>query len=212
MRDSIHSAVEQSGVIAIVRLDDLSAATHVTTALAEGGIRCIEFTLTSTDAIAALGKVREATSPELFLGIGTVLDTESARAAILAGSDFIVTPTLQTATIALCRRYTVPCMIGAFTPTEILAAWEHGADYVKLFPASVGGPRYLREIRGPLPQVKLVPTGGVSTENASDFIKAGAVALGVGSNLVNAATVAAGDWVTLTRRSREFVEAVQRSR
>lgn len=208
----VYRAIEETGVIAIVRLDDLTSAGHVVQALVDAGIACIEFTLTNRMAIATLEESRRATSSDVFLGAGTVLDPESARTAILGGAQFIVTPTLRAETIALCRRYRIPCMIGAFTPTEILTAWELGADYVKVFPASAGGPRFLREVRGPLPQVRLVPTGGVSIENAGDLVRAGAVALGVGSNIVSNAAVAKGDWGGIAERARAFLAAVQTAR
>lgn len=211
MSRNVRDAIEAIGVVAIVRLDDLSPATQVARALAAGGVPCIELTLTNRKAVSTLEQVRVG-DDSLLLGAGTVLDAESARAAILAGADFIVTPTLRPATIELCRRYSVPCMIGAFTPTEILTAWELGADYVKVFPASSVGPRYFREVRGPLPQIKLVPTGGVSVENAADFIRAGAVALGVGGNLVSAPLIAAGDWDGIASRARAFVAAVKEGR
>jgi 2-dehydro-3-deoxyphosphogluconate aldolase/(4S)-4-hydroxy-2-oxoglutarate aldolase len=141
-----------------------------------------------------------------------VLDPETARIAILAGAEFIVTPTLNPGTIELCRRYAVPSMIGAFTPTEILTAWEAGASVVKVFPATAVGPRYFKDVLGPLPQVKLLPTGGVGAENAADFIRAGAVAIAVGSNLVDARTVAAGDWSTIEERARRLIEIVRDAR
>jgi len=200
-------AVEETGVVAIVRLDDLTSAAHVVRALVDGGISCVEFTLTNRHAIGALEAARAA-NPDTVLGAGTVLDAESARAAILGGAQFIVSPTVRAETIALCRRYSIPCMIGALTPTEILTAWELGADYVKVFPASAVGPRYFREVRGPLPQVKLVPTGGVTAENTAEFIRNGAVAVGVGSNIVSADIVRASDWASITGRARAFVDAV----
>jgi 2-dehydro-3-deoxyphosphogluconate aldolase/(4S)-4-hydroxy-2-oxoglutarate aldolase len=146
------------------------------------------------------------------IGAGTVLDPETARAAILAGAEFIVTPTLRKSTIELCQRYSIPTVIGAFTPTEILTAWESGASIVKVFPASVGGPRYLKDVKGPLPQVKLIPTGGVSKETAADFIKAGAEAVAAGSNLVDAKSVANADWTTITTRARELADIVAAAR
>ena len=132
--------------------------------------------------------------------------------AILSGAQFIVTPTLKVETIELCRRYSIPAVIGAFTPTEILTAWEAGATIVKVFPASVGGPGYIKDVRGPLPQVKLIPTGGVNKETAGAFIKAGAVAIAAGSNLVDAKTVAAGDWMTIESRARELAAIVAEAR
>ncbi len=204
--------IEQSGVVAIVRLDDYGAAVQMATAIAEGGIEAIEFTYTNPRAGEAIAQVKDALAGRVLVGAGTVLDPETARAAMLQGADFIVTPTLNPETIRVCRRYDVPTVIGAFTPTEILTAWELGAGYVKVFPASAVGPRYLKDVRGPLPQVKLIPTGGVDLNNAADFIKAGAAAIAVGSNLVDGKLVAAGDWSTLRDRATQFVAAVQNAR
>lgn len=206
------SWIEATGVTAVVRLEDLSRAEHLADALLAGGVRCIEFTLTNRQAVAVIEQVRASHGDRMLVGAGTVLDPESARAAITAGAQFVVTPTLRLSTIELCRRYSVPILCGAFSPTEILTAWEAGADWVKVFPASAGGPRYLREIRGPLPQIKLVPTGGVSLENAGEFIKAGAAAVAVGSNLVPASQVAAGAWDEIAAVGRRFIEAVAAAR
>lgn len=209
---SMVDRIERSGVVAIVRLDDYSSAPEMAEALAVGGIEAIEFTYTNPAAGDAVRATRAVLGDRMLVGAGTVLDPETARAAILQGADFIVTPTLNVETIRLCARYSVPTVIGAFTPTEILTAWEAGASVVKVFPASVGGPRYLKDVRGPLPHVKLIPTGGVSLETAGDFIRAGAIAIAAGSNLVDAATVEAGDWATLTERARALVHAVQKAR
>jgi 2-dehydro-3-deoxyphosphogluconate aldolase/(4S)-4-hydroxy-2-oxoglutarate aldolase len=146
---------------------------------------------------------------EVIMGAGTVLDPETARAAMLAGAQFIVTPTLNPATIELCKRYGIPVVSGALTPTEILNTWQAGADIVKVFPASLGGPAYIKSVLAPLPQVRLAPTGGVNAENAADFIRAGAVALGVGGNLVNKAAVASGDWDAITAEAERLVAAVE---
>jgi 2-dehydro-3-deoxyphosphogluconate aldolase/(4S)-4-hydroxy-2-oxoglutarate aldolase len=202
----------RDGVVAIVRLDDLSSAVPLTEALIRGGVSTVEFTYTNPLAGKVIEEVRAAVGDRAAIGAGTVLDPETARAAILSGAEFIVTPTLKVATIELCRRYSIPTVIGAFTPTEILTAWEAGASIVKVFPASVGGPGYLKDVRGPLPQVKLIPTGGVSKETAGAFIKAGAVAIAAGSNLVDAKSVAAADWETIERRARELVAIVAEAR
>ena len=202
----------RDGVVAIVRLDDLSPAVALTEALIAGGVTTIEFTYTNPLAGQVITEVRAAVGDRAAIGAGTVLDPETARAAILAGSEFIVTPTLNPATIELCRRYSIPAVVGAFTPTEILTAWEAGASIVKVFPASVGGPRYLKDVKGPLPQVKLIPTGGVSAETAADFIKAGAEAIAAGSNLVDAKSVANADWTTITTRARELSDIVAAAR
>jgi len=204
--------VQAGGVVAIVRLDDLSAAVPLTAALHRGGITAVEFTFTNRLAAKVIEEVRQHAPAGIAIGAGTVLDPETARVAILAGAEFIVTPALNVATIELCNRYGVPTVIGAFTPTEIITAWQAGASVVKVFPASVGGPRYLKDVAGPLPQVKLIPTGGVSLENAGDFIRAGAIAVALGSNLVDAKTVAAGDWETIEQRSQAVVAAVRTAR
>jgi len=204
--------VESSGVVAIVRLDDLSRAVPLTEALLRGGVTAVEFTFTNRLAARVIESVRDSMGEATAVGAGTVLDPETARTAILAGAQFVVTPTLNTSVIELCRRYAVPTVIGAFSPTEMLTAWEAGATYVKVFPASVGGPGYLKDVRGPLPQLKLIPTGGVSVDNAGDFIRAGAVAIAVGSNLVDAKSVANEDWSVLEERARALIAAVQSAR
>jgi len=204
--------VQAGGVVAIVRLDDLSSAVPLTAALQRGGITAVEFTFTNRLAGRVIEEVRNEAPAGISIGAGTVLDPETARIAILAGAEFIVTPALNTATIELCSRYSVPTVIGAFTPTEIITAWQAGASVVKVFPASVGGPRYLKDVAGPFPEIKLIPTGGVSVENAGDFIRAGAIAVALGSNLVDAKTVAAGDWATIEERSKAVVAAVKAAR
>ena len=204
--------IEADGVVAVVRLDDLSAAVPLTEALVAGGVRAVEFTFTNPLAARAIEAATEALDGRALIGAGSVLDPETARVAILAGAAYVVTPTLSARTIKLCNRYGVPTVIGALTPTEILSAWEAGASYVKVFPASLGGPGYFKDVLGPLPQLKLVPTGGVTIENAVDFIRAGAVAVALGSNLVDAKTVAAGEWTSITGRARALVAAVAEAR
>jgi 2-dehydro-3-deoxyphosphogluconate aldolase / (4S)-4-hydroxy-2-oxoglutarate aldolase len=204
--------IADNGLVAIVRLDDLSAAVPLTEALLRGGVKSVEFTFTNPLAGRVIEQVRSALDGKANVGAGTVLDPETARIAILSGAEFVVTPTLNLPTIALCNRYGVPTVIGAFTPTEILTAWQAGATYVKVFPASVVGPQYLKDVRGPLPQVKLIPTGGVSIENAAAFIRAGASAIAVGSNLVDASTVSAEQWTVLEERARQFSQAIRAAR
>ena len=204
--------IAENGLVAIVRLDDLSAAIPLTEALLRGGVRSVEFTFTNPLAGRVIEQVRGALTGQVAVGAGSVLDPETARVALLAGAEFVVTPTLNVATIELCSRYGVPTVIGALTPTEILTAWQAGASYVKVFPAAVGGPQYLKDVRGPLPQVKLIPTGGVNLDNAADFIRAGASAIAVGSNLVDAPTVRNEDWATLEERARQFSEVVAAAR
>ena len=204
--------IEQDGVVAVVRLDDLARAIDIAEALVAGGVRAVEFTFTNRSAAAAIEATVTALGDRALIGAGSVLDPETARIAVLAGAAFVVTPTLGPRTIELCHRYGVPVVVGAFTPTEILTAWEAGAAYVKVFPASIGGPGYLRDVLSPLPQIKLVPTGGVRADNAADFVRAGAAAVALGGHLVDAASVAAGDWATLTTRARAVVAAVAAGR
>lgn len=209
---SMVDRIEQSGVVAIVRLDDYSRAPELASALADGGIEAIEFTYSNPAAGDAVRATKDVLGDRMLVGAGTVLDPETARAAILQGADFIVTPTVQEETIRLCNRYSVPTAIGAFTPTEILRAWEAGASIVKIFPASVGGPAYLKDVRGPLPHVKMIPTGGVSQENAGAFIRAGAIAIAAGSNLVDRISVERRDWAVLSERASALVAAVRDAR
>ncbi len=204
--------VEEDGVVAVVRLDDLSEAVTIARALLDGGVRAVEFTFTNRRAADAIRTVRDAVGDEGFIGAGTVLDPETARVAILAGAEYVVTPTFKDETVKLCNRYGIPTVIGALTPTEILTAWEAGASYVKVHPASLGGPKYFRDVLGPMPQVKLVPSGGVTFDNVTEFIHAGAVAVALGSNLVDAKTVAAGAWSVITERARTLRGLVQSAR
>lgn len=200
--------LDDLGVIAVVRLADLTEAVAVAQALIAGGVRAVEFTFTNRDAAKAISAAAAAVGDDGYIGAGSVLDPETARAAILAGARYIVTPTTNPATIELCNRYGVDALVGALTPTEMLTAAEAGAAYVKVFPASLGGPRYLKDVLGPLPQLRLIPTGGVSVDNAADFIVAGAVAVAMGSNLVDEATVAAKRWDVITERARAISAAV----
>ncbi len=202
------SKIENGNVVAVVRLDDLSKAVDLTKALAAGGVTSVEFTFTNPRAAQVITTVREAVGDGAYIGAGTVLDAETARIAILAGAEYIVTPSFRTETIEMCRRYSIPTVIGAFTPTEILTAWETGADYVKVHPASLGGPRYFKDVLAPFPHIKLIPSGGVTLENAPEFIKAGAVAVGLGSALVDPKAIDAGDWASITARAKSLADSI----
>lgn len=206
------SIIEQDGVVAVVRLEDLTAAARVAEALVEGGVRAVEFTFTNRLAAAAITAAKEAVGEQGYIGAGSVLDAETARVAILAGAEYVVTPTFKAATVELCNRYGIPTASGAFTPTEILTAWEAGATYVKVHPASLGGAKYFKDVLAPMPQVKLIPSGGVTFENVGDFIAAGAVAVALGSKLVDAKTVQSGDYGTLTDRARQLRALVNAAR
>ncbi len=204
--------IERTGLIAIVRLDSSAELVQAAKAIAAGGVSVIEFTLTTPGALRTIEAAVKELGSEVLIGAGTVLDAETARAAILAGAEFVVAPTLNTDVIEMCHRYDKVVIPGAYTPTEILSAWEHGADFVKLFPAEVGGPAYLKAVRAPLPQVKLIPVGGVTLETAGPFIRAGAAALGVGSNLVDKKAVAEGRFTQLTSVAQAMSKAVLEAR
>jgi 2-dehydro-3-deoxyphosphogluconate aldolase/(4S)-4-hydroxy-2-oxoglutarate aldolase len=193
--------------IAIVRLDDLSEAASIGEALVEGGITALEFTLTNERAIEAIGEVVDRLGDEALIGAGTVLDAESAGAAIGAGAQFLVTPVYRQEVIDRGRERRVPVVCGAFSPTEILDAHEGGAALVKVFPAGALGPGYIKDVLAPLPRVRLVPTGGVNLENCSAFLEAGAYTVAVGSSLVGADVVARRDWPALSRLAAQYAEA-----
>src|SRR5437588_11238604 len=198
------------GIVAVVRSPDSQQLVEVTRALAEGGVTVVEITMSVPGALDVLKQIRQALGDRVLLGAGTVLDPETARAALLAGAEYIVAPTLNLDVIRLCRRYDKAVMPGAFTPTEVLTAWEAGADIVKVFPADVGGPAYLKALRGPLPQVRLMPTGGVDLTTAESFLKAGACCLGVGGALVDPKAIASGDFARIRDLAGQYVAIVRR--
>ncbi len=204
--------IRETGVIAIMRAESSDQLIAAADAIKAGGVRVIEVTMTTPGALDVIAAATRRYGDEVLFGAGSVLDAETARAAILAGAGFIVAPTLKAATVALCNRYSVPVMPGIFTPTEALTAWEAGADMVKLFPASFGGPDLIKAIRAPLPQLEVVPVGGVNLDTAAAFIRKGAAALGVGSSLVNQSLLDAGDMAGLTRRAQAFIAAVREGR
>jgi 2-dehydro-3-deoxyphosphogluconate aldolase/(4S)-4-hydroxy-2-oxoglutarate aldolase len=200
------------GIVAIIRSPSGDQLVTVAEALLAGGIDVIEITLTVPNALEVLAAVRKKLGDRILLGAGTILDTETARAAMLAGADFIVSPTVNPSVIEMCRRYSKLVLPGAFTPTEVLTAWEAGADIVKLFPAEVGGPSLLRALKGPLPQVRILPTGGVNLQTIGEFLKAGACAVGLGSSLIEKSALEKGDFTRMTDLSRQYVQAVRDSR
>lgn len=194
-------------VVALIRADNPDGLLDCAKALAEGGLTSIELTMTTPGAIRMLEKA-SAELPDFLFGLGTVLDAETARAGILAGAKFIVTPALRPEVITLCQRYSVPIFCGALTPTEVINAWERGADAAKVFPAEFFGPAYIKSLKAPLPQVELVPTGGVTAENVGEFIKAGAFATAAGSSLVEAKALKEKNWAAITAKAQAFVKAV----
>ena len=211
-REEMLQYVIDCGVIAVVRLDSGDQLVRSAQALREGGVKVIEFTMTTPNALDMIKEASKTMPGDVLLGAGTVLDPETARAAILAGAQFTVSPSLNPKVIEVCHRYSKVCIPGALTPTEILTAWECGADVVKVFPATLGGPQYFKDLAGPFPQIRLLPTGGVSLANAGDFIKAGAVAVAAGSNLVDRKAVQEGRFDAITETARKYVEAVKAAR
>lgn len=211
-RIQITQAIEANGIVAVIRMKEPEKLRAVVDALAEGGVRALEVTMTVPRAIEMIGELAPKLPAGFLLGAGTVLDAETARLAILAGAQFVVGPVFRPEVITMCHRYDVAAMPGCFTPTEILAAWEAGADVVKVFPATALGPGFFKDVRGPLPQVKLMPTGGVSLDNAGDWIKAGAAAVGVGTALLDAKAIASGQYEIIAANARRIVANVQAAR
>src|SRR5438128_7654042 len=200
------------GIVAVGRAPDSRQLVEVARALADGGVTVIEITMSVPNALDVLRQVRQALGERVLLGAGTVLDPETARAALLAGAEYLVAPTLNLDVIRLCQRYDKLVMPGAFTPTEILTAWEAGADIVKVFPADVVGPAFFKALRGPLPQIRLMPTGGVDLTTAADFLKAGACCLGIGGQLVEPKAVAERNFDRIRTLARQYVAIVQQNK
>jgi 2-dehydro-3-deoxyphosphogluconate aldolase / (4S)-4-hydroxy-2-oxoglutarate aldolase len=212
-RAEVIKQIKDSGVIPVVRASSADEAMRAIDAIREGGISILEITMTVPGAVALIEQVSKLYGDVATVGAGTVLDPETATACIEAGAKFVVSPALNLETIACCQRHDVPVMPGALTPTEVVQAWNAGADFVKVFPAgAVGGPSYLRSLKAPLPQIELVPTGGVSLKTAADFIKAGAAALGVGADLVDIKALREGQASLITERAKQFVEIVREAR
>lgn len=211
-RQAVAAEVEAAGVVAVIRLKEPAKLRAVIDALAEGGVRALEITMTVPGAIDLIRALAPTLPAGFLLGAGTVLDADTAARVIDAGAQFVVSPVFRRATLAACHARDVAAMPGCFTPTEILEAWDAGADIVKVFPATALGPTFFKDVRGPLPQVKLMPTGGVSLENAGDWIRAGAVAVGVGTALLDAKAIAAGDYGVLRAHAEKIVANVRAAR
>jgi 2-dehydro-3-deoxyphosphogluconate aldolase/(4S)-4-hydroxy-2-oxoglutarate aldolase len=200
------------GLVPVLRAQSVQQAIALATAVADAGVTTLEVTMTVPGALHVIRHLAEE-RPDILVGAGTVLDPETARVCILEGAQYVVSPAVNLKTIEMCQRYSVAVLPGALTPTEVLAAWEAGADVVKVFPVlAVGGARYLTALKGPLPQIELIPTGGVSLANAHEFLAAGAFALGVGSDLVDARALAAGDHEAITENARKYLAIVQHHR
>lgn len=211
-RQEVLAEIRRTGVVAVVRAERSDTLIEVAKAIRAGGVTAIEITMTTPGALDVIARASQSLSGDAVIGAGSVLDPETARAAILAGAEFIVSPITNEAIIKMAKRYGKAVIPGAFTPTEIVGAWEAGGDIIKVFPATKLGPQFFSDIRGPLPQIPLTPTGGVDLTNAEEFIRAGAVALGVGGAMVKKDLIASKDYTGLTDLARQFIEAVQRAR
>jgi 2-dehydro-3-deoxyphosphogluconate aldolase/(4S)-4-hydroxy-2-oxoglutarate aldolase len=212
-RDVILRSILDIGVVPVVRTSSAESAILAIEAVYRGGIRAAEITMTVPGAIKALEKLADAFGDKLVLGAGTVLDPETARICMLAGAQFFVTPALNLKTIEMAKRYSKVIMPGALTPTEVVTAWEAGADFVKVFPCgALGGAKYIKALKAPLPHIEMVPTGGVSLETTADFLRAGAAAVAVGAELIDAKTISEGRYEVFEERARKFLAEVAKAR
>ena len=212
-KSKIMQHMHELGLVPVLRASSAEEAITIADAILAGGVNILEVTMTVPGAIRVIEQLANHHGSKLLLGAGTVLDPETARSCILAGAQFIVSPALDLRTIELCRRYSVPIMPGALTPTEIVTAWQAGADVVKVFPCSaLGGAKYLKALQGPLPQIQLIPTGGVSLATAEEFLAAGAFALGVGGDLVDAKAARDGRTSVITENAQKYIGIVKKFR
>jgi len=212
--DRLHilQTLESTGVIAVIRVNKADMLNYIVDALLEGGVKALEITMTTPNAIEIIHQISQAVGDEFLIGAGTVLDTQTAQTVIFAGAQFVVSPVFKKEIVEMAHRYDRPVFPGAFTPTEILEAWENGADVVKVFPAGRLGAQYFKDIHGPLPQIKLTPTGGVNLQNTADFIRAGASFVGVGTALLDREMIQSKNWQALSEHTTKFVRAVQEAR
>lgn len=212
-KGQILSFIKDIGIVPVVRTSSVDSALRAVEAIFNGGIRAAEITMTVPGAIRALEKAADAFGDKLVLGAGTVLDPETARACMLAGAEFFVSPNLKLSTVEMVKRYSKVVMPGALTPTEVLTAWEAGADIVKVFPCgNVGGAKYIKALKAPYPHIELIPTGGVNLETAGDFLKAGACAVAVGAELVDAQSIREGRLEVIEERARKYLAAIAKAR
>jgi len=212
-KQQILSFITDIGIVPVVRTATAEGAIKAIEAIYRGGVRAAEITMTVPGAIRALEKVADQFGDKIVLGAGTVLDPETARACMLAGAEFFVTPSLKLSTIEMVKRYSKVICPGALTPTEVLTAWDAGADIVKIFPCgNVGGPKYIKALRGPFPHIEMIPTGGVNLETAGEFLKAGACAVAVGGELVDAKTIKEGRFDVIEERTRQYLAAIAKAR
>ncbi len=212
-KDQILSFITEIGIVPVVRTSSAESAIKAIDAIYRGGIRAAEITMTVPGALRALEKVADQFGDKLVLGAGTVLDTETARACMLAGAEFLVAPGLKLSVIEMAKRYSKVICPGALTPTEVLTAWEAGADIVKIFPCgNLGGPKYIKALRGPFPHIEMIPTGGVNLETAGEFLKAGACAVAVGGELVDTKSIREGRYDVIEERARQYLAVIARAR
>jgi len=212
-KDAVLSAIIEIGIVPVVRTDSADSAIRAIEAIYRGGIRAAEITMTVPGAIRALEKVADKFGDQIVLGAGTVLDPETARACMLAGAEFFVTPSLNLATIEMAKRYSKVITPGALTPTEVVTAWQAGGDAIKIFPCSaVGGAKYIKSLRAPFPQIEMIPTGGVNLETAGDFLRAGACAVAVGAELIDIPNIHAGRYDVFEERAKQFLELIRKTR
>ena len=212
-REKALTLIREVGLVPIVRVPTEEDAVRAAEAIAQGGIGIAEITMTVPGALRVMEGVAARYGDKVLLGAGTILDPETCRAALLAGAEFIVTPSLDVRVIEMARRYGKPVFPGSLTPTEVVTAWQAGADMVKIFPCgAVGGPKYIKALKGPLPQIEMVPTGGVNLENAAEYIKAGAAAIAVGGELVDLRALQEGRLDQIVETAKKFVQAVRAGR
>lgn len=211
-KEEIVEKLREIGLVPVLRAESEEQALGIASAIADGGVTVLEITMTVPGAIRVMSRLTKE-RPDILIGAGTVLDAETARMCMLEGAQFVVSPALNLKTIEMCHRYSIPVLPGALTPTEVVTAWQAGADVIKVFPASaLGGAKYLKSLKAPLPQVEMIPTGGVSLATAREFLEAGSFALGVGADLVDTKAMAAGEPEKITESANKYLEIVREFR
>ncbi len=211
-KEQIVAKLREIGLVPVLRADSEEQALGIASAIADGGVTVLEITMTVPGAIRVMSRLTKE-RPDILIGAGTVLDAETARMCMLEGAQFVVSPALNLQTIEMCHRYSIPVLPGALTPTEVVTAWQAGADVIKVFPASaLGGAKYLKSLKAPLPQVEMIPTGGVSLATAREFLEAGSFALGVGADLVDTKAMAEGKPEKITESAKKYLEIVREFR
>lgn len=211
-KEEIVAKLREIGLVPVLRAESEEQALGIASAIADGGVTVLEITMTVPGAIRVMARLTKE-RPDILIGAGTVLDAETARMCMLEGAQFVVSPALNLKTIEMCHRYSIPVLPGALTPTEVVTAWQAGADVIKVFPASaLGGAKYLKSLKAPLPQVEMIPTGGVSLATAKEFLEAGSFALGVGADLVDTKAIAAGQPEKITESAKKYLQIVREFR